>query len=87
MPEMTSKEAVPILTARAEWAEKWAREFTGTTDGSYYADHAAALRLAVGALERDGRICRRCGKAWRCRVAGDNVRSGECGAFEEIKNG
>jgi hypothetical protein len=51
MPEMTSKEAIEILVARAEWAEKWAREFTGTTDGSYYADNAAALRLAVRALE------------------------------------
>jgi hypothetical protein len=53
MPEMTSKEAIEILVARAEWAEKWAREFTGTTDGSYYADNAAALRLAVKALERE----------------------------------
>jgi len=73
MPEMTSKEAVPILTARAEWAEKWAREFAGTLDGSYYADNAAALRLAVGALLRP-RYCGECVKycrADRCPTPGD----------------
>jgi hypothetical protein len=86
MPEMTSKEAIEILVARAEWAEKWAREFTGTTDGSYYADNAAALRLAVGALEREAR--RMAAMPWRCQHCalldascfGSNE---ECNGFEE----
>jgi hypothetical protein len=48
---MTSKEAIEILTARAEWAEKWALEWAGQPDAKYYGDQAAALRLAVRALE------------------------------------
>ncbi len=86
MSEMTSKEAISILVARAEWAKKWAREFAGTLDGSYYADNAAALRLAVGAMEREAR--RMAAMPWRCQHCalldvscfGSND---ECNGFEE----
>ena len=94
MPEMTSKEAaerinrqILDLKEKAEAARRLARRFgSDSQTAKEYDAEAAALRLAVGALEREAR--RMAAMPWRCQHCalldascfGSNE---ECNGFEE----
>ena len=90
MAEMTSKEAAKYLHGLAESAQVTADQFQGNPAHENWQNHAAALRLAVGALKREAR--RMAAMPWRCQHCalldvscfGSNE---ECNGFEEREHG